>query len=361
VPTEAESRWRLLAAAGIPLLIFAAATGLRAASSPRLDYDEHIFLDVGANIVATGLPLRTYRTAGPQLFFDHTPLYVYAVAFVSAVGGPTSDLVRALSALAGFATVALVFAIGRSARGLVAGFIGATLVAVNAFFITYSWFVRMEVPLSFFLVLATWLLLRTRPVLAGLSIALAVLLKEIALAFWLVAAIYQLRRTGWRDALRVAAPAAVAFLAWLAYAAWLDAGALGGALRRWLGSAAGGDTDPRLRVSATAWTRTILVRIVGWRDGLALAVAVVIAVIRRSAIPAIAAVPIGYVVIAVASSYVIRLKEPRYLIAIVPMTALIVALIVDWDELVADIVGRIRGRAADAGTEAEQADRATSA
>jgi hypothetical protein len=45
----------------------------------------------------------------------------------------------------------------------------------------------------------------------------------------------------------------------------------------------------------------------------------------------------------------------------VPMTALIVALIVDWDELVADIVGRIRGRAADAGTEAEQADRATSA
>src|SRR4029079_4515508 len=90
------------------------------------------------------------------------------------------------------------------------------------------------------------------PVLAGLSIALAVLLKEIALAFWLVAAIYQLRRTGWRDALRVAAPAAIAFLAWLAYAAWLDAGALGGALRRWLGSAAGGDTDPRLRVSATA-------------------------------------------------------------------------------------------------------------
>ena len=358
--TVAEPRWRLLVAAGIPLLIFAAATGLRAASSPRLDYDEHIFLDVGSNIVASGLPLRTYRTAGPQLFFDHTPLYVYVVALVTAVGGPTSDLARALSALAGFATVGMVFAIGRSARGMVAGFVGATLVAVNTFFITYSWFVRMEVPLSFFLVLATWLLLRKRPLLAGLSVALAVLLKEIALAFWLVAAIYQLRRTGWRDALRVAVPAAVAFLAWLAYAAWLDASAIGGALRRWQGSAAGGDTDPRLRVPATTWTRSILVLIIGWRNGLALAVAVVIALVRRPAIPAIAAVPIGYVMLAVASSYVIRLKEPRYLIAIVPMIALTVALIVDWDGLVADILVRIRGRTAGTVDEAGQADRATS-
>jgi len=86
-----------------------------------------------------------------------------------------------------------------------------------------------------------------------------------------------------------------------------------------------------------------------------------IALLRRSAIPAIAAVPIGYVVVAVVSSYVIRLKEPRYLIAIVPMTALIVALIVDWDGLVADLLGRIRGRAAGAGDEAGPADRPTNA
>jgi hypothetical protein len=44
-------------------------------------------------------------------------------------------------------------------------------------------------------------------------------------------------------------------------------------------------------------------------------------------------VPIAYVVLAIASSFVIRLKEPRYLIAIVPMIAVSIALLVDWDEV----------------------------
>jgi hypothetical protein len=53
----------------------------------------------------------------------------------------------------------------------------------------------------------------------------------------------------------------------------------------------------------------------------------------RRRVPPIAIVPIAYVVLAVASSFVIRLKEPRYLIAIVPMIALSIALLVDWDDV----------------------------
>ena len=52
---------------------------VRIASRPKLDFDEHIFLDVGRHLVDTGLPLRAYaEPGGPVLFFDHTPLYVYS-------------------------------------------------------------------------------------------------------------------------------------------------------------------------------------------------------------------------------------------------------------------------------------------
>ena len=51
--------------------------------------------------------------------------------------------------------------------------------------------------------------------------------------------------------------------------------------------------------------------------------------IRRGPVPPIVLVPIAYVVVATAASFVIRLKEPRFVIAIVPMIALSVALLVD--------------------------------
>ena len=75
--------------------------------------------------------------------------------------------------------------------------------------------------------------------------------------------------------------------------------------------------------------------------------------VRRATIPPIAIVPIAYVVLAIASSYVIKLKEPRYLIAVVPMAALIVALIVDWTRLAEQMRGRIGlARAANSADEA---------
>jgi hypothetical protein len=42
-------------------------------------------------------------------------------------------------------------------------------------------------------------------------------------------------------------------------------------------------------------------------------------------------VPVAYVIIAVAASFAIRLKEPRFLIAVIPMSAVAIALLVDWD------------------------------
>ena len=129
---------------------------VRIASRPKLNFDEHIFLDVGRHLVDTGLPLRAYAEPGrPTLFFDHTPLYVYFVALVTALGGPTGThppvdhaRLRAADRPARLPSSASSFVASRSAL------VGSMLVAVNPFFVTYSWFVRMEVPMCFFLVLA---------------------------------------------------------------------------------------------------------------------------------------------------------------------------------------------------------------
>src|SRR6187397_407932 len=110
---------RVAIAALIPALTFLAFAAVRVASQPRLNFDERIFLDVGRHIVDTGLPLRAYAQPGaPRLFFDHTPLYVYFVAVVTAVGGPTAVILRAVTLLFGLLTVLLTFRIGFEIRGL---------------------------------------------------------------------------------------------------------------------------------------------------------------------------------------------------------------------------------------------------
>jgi 4-amino-4-deoxy-L-arabinose transferase-like glycosyltransferase len=327
---------RLVLGAGIPLLILAALAAVRIASRPALDMDEHIFLDVGQQIVTTGLPWRTYRSDAPHLFFDHTPLYVYLAAGVTAIGGPTGVILRAFSLVAAALSVVLVFRIGLEARGPVAGFVGAVILAATPFFATYAWFVRMEEPLCLCMVLAVWLLGRGRIGLAGLAIAAAVMLKELALAFWLVAAVWVLWRRGLRQALVVALPTPIALAAWFAYAFGIGRDGLLYALGRWGRSAAGSDPDnARFLIGPLRWTRILAIHVVGPVLGAAtLVAAVIVARARgRTGAPAIAAIPLAYVVIAVAASYAMSLKEPRFVIGVVPMLALSVALLVDWDRL----------------------------
>lgn len=339
-PTHHADHRRVAIAALIPAVTFLGVSAIRIVRQPKLDFDEHIFLDVARHIVDTGLPLRAYpvTTAPPQLFFDHTPLYPYFVALLTAIGGPTDVIVRSTTLVFGLLTVLLIFRIGLELRGPVSAFVGSMLMALSHFFITYSWFVRMEVPLCFFLVLALYLLIHERLLLAGLAIATAVMLKEIALAFWLVVVVYVLVRRGRRAAAVVALPTPIVLGAWLAYAADIGLARLLETMGRWLGSAAGSTIrDHRLHVSLAAWVNAIIERVIGpvmiFASG---AAAALVAVLRRPA-PPIVLVPIAYILVATASSFLIRLKEPRFLVGIVPMIALSVALLVDWDEVWAHV------------------------
>ena len=343
--TRTGDQRRVALAALIPVVLFLGNVAIRVVRQPKLNFDEHIFLDVGRHIVDTGLPLRAYAVPGsPTLFFDHTPLYVYLVAVVTAIGGPADVILRSMSLVFGLLTVILVFRIGLELRGLASALIGSLLLAVNPFFVTFSWFVRMEVPLCFFLVLALYLLIHERLLLAGLAIATAVMLKEIALAFWLVAVVYVLIRRGGRAAAIVAIPTPIVFGAWLVYAADIGLSRLLETMDRWFGSAAGSTIkDKRLHVGLRTWVNDILEEIVGPVMIFATGATAALGLVGRKSAPRIVLVPIAYVVVAVAASFLIRLKEPRFLIAIVPMIALTIALLIGWD----DIWARIRGHERD--------------
>src|SRR5215218_2376443 len=86
----------------VPLVVLLAGAAIRIAQRPITDLDERIFLSVGRNIVERGLPIDSYgRPGAPYLFFDHTPLYVYFVALVTAIGSNTILIVRAASLVFG--------------------------------------------------------------------------------------------------------------------------------------------------------------------------------------------------------------------------------------------------------------------
>jgi 4-amino-4-deoxy-L-arabinose transferase-like glycosyltransferase len=275
------------------------------------------------------------------LFFDHTPLYVYFVALLTAIGEPTVLIIRTATLVFGVLTILMVFRVGLVVRGLGSALVGSMLVALNPFFVTHSWFIRMEVPLCFFLVLALYLVIKERWLLAGLSIAVAVMLKEIALAFWLVAVAYVLVRRGPRAAAVVAVPTLVAFFAWLAYAASIGLDQLLATMGRWLGSAAGMPiSDPRLHIGPLRWTGMLIGTVIGPVLIFASGAAVALASVSRKPVVPIVVVPLAYVAVAVVASYLIRLKEPRFVIAIIPMLALAIALVIDWGGIWADVRGR---------------------
>jgi 4-amino-4-deoxy-L-arabinose transferase-like glycosyltransferase len=302
------------------------------------DYDERIFLDVGSRIFQTGVPIRSYGLLHPAPFFDHTPLYAYFVALLTSFGGDAHRILtlgRGTSLLCGLGTVILVFLMASQLRGAASGFVAALLVASNPLFSSLSWFLRMEVPLCFLLVLALYALLHERFLAAGLAIAGAVLLKEIALAFWLVAITFVLIRYGWRRAFIVGVTSLVALASWLAYAWLLSETQLVATMNRWFNSSIreSQSADPRLRVSGLTWLKTIAVDVLSLPMLVAAAASLSLALKRRQRLLPLAWIPLAYVVLAIGSSFVIRLKEPRYLIAVIPMTALLVGLLVDWGRL----------------------------
>lgn len=310
-------------------------------------YDESIYLDVARNIRKSGLPLRSVGLDG-RYHFDHLPLYVYLLSGMTALFGQNTFLVRLVTMLAGAGAVTMTGIIGLRAKDTAAGFVAALLLALNSFFATYAYFIREEVFFAFFVLLAAYCLLRLGQtqenrwlLAAALSIGVAFLLKEIALAFLAAAALYvffflhtTVKWPDWRGritaVLVLSLPALTGLAAWLFWANAIDATQLQVTLDRWLGT---GDTpiiDPRIGLAARAWLETFLQHVFGWELVLLLGFTLLYALVRRRKPPQIAALFLIYLGVALGASFVMNLKETRHLMALIPSVCLIIGLLLPW-------------------------------
>jgi 4-amino-4-deoxy-L-arabinose transferase-like glycosyltransferase len=337
-----QTHWLLL----LPFITYLVFQAVLIYSVQIAQYDESIYLDVARNIRRTGLPLRSFGADG-FLLLDQTPLYPYMLGGLTLVLGDNILLLRLVTVLSGLGSIVILYNIGRHGRGPVAGLAGAMLLAVNPFFILYSFFIRMELFFCFFLLLATYLLLHwektKRPAFiygAGFAIAIATLFKLVAVFYCLATVLYILWRSqGWRQqishALWLAGPTAIGLFLWLSMTL-LEPERLQLRLARWFGAVGGSSpiVDPRMNVAVWPWLRSLGADVIGWGTVvLTAAVLLKFLVNRRRSWQPIAWLSVGYLLIVLLTSSIMQLKEQRHVIGLIPMTAVAIALMLDWDDL----------------------------
>ncbi|MCU0507115.1 MAG: glycosyltransferase family 39 protein [Anaerolineae bacterium] len=308
------------------------------------EYDEAVLLDAARNIQRVGLPLRSVGTGGAPLL-EHTPAYAFLLSLYAPKPGDGLFLARGVTALAGLLCVLLSYAIAAALAGRRAGLLAAAFVALNAFLAVYAYFVRMETFMAAGILAAFYLLVRRRPLTlghclgAGIALAAATLFKEFALVAVVPAAVFaaltggKAIRSRAAAAMAVAAPPLLALLAWGVWASALWPTQFRAAMERWLHSAAGGPvTDPRAFTSTPEWLGQLGADLFGPGLVIGLAVAVVWLVRRRGRVDGREALLWGYLALALGLSLAVRLREPRHLIALAPVAAILsgVALAGMW-------------------------------
>ena len=300
------------------------------------EYDEAIFLDVARNIQRMGLPLRSIGANG-VFFFDHTPLYPYMLSLYAQHTDTGLFLARAVTVLAALAAIALTYRFGARFDGPRPGLLAALLLAINPFFATYAFFVRMEIFMLLALLVGFYALLvgleekRNALLLAsGISLAVAVLFKEFALVGTVVAtafAFWQWRRTpkqGMIAALIVGMPSLLALAGWAVWSWELSPATFAATMNRWGNSATssiGG--EPRIGLTWIAWLAQVGSRLLG--PGLALGLLIALGqwVVRRGRTEPYLGLLWAYTLGAIGLSFLTSLKEPRHLIAVLPAAALL--------------------------------------
>ena len=313
-----------------------------------LEYDEAVFMDVARNIQRLGLPFRSLGEQG-QPAFEHTPLYLYVLSLYARPSEIGIFGARLVTLAFGLGSVWLTFEIGRSMHDSLAGFIAALLLAINAFFALHTFFVRMEVPMVFAMLAGLYLLLasehgrRTGLILAaGVMLAIATLFKEIAVLFTGWCAVYVIldcrrhRRVFVLPFIALIMPSVLAVALWANWAWRLSPIAFTAALRRWMNSMAAVNLyDPRAAVGAGQWVQQLAFDLLGVALVISLAISLVVTLRQRKGRPNPAQVLLwGYLLSALAISFLVRLKELRHLIGILPIAAVIIGTSINWAGLI---------------------------
>jgi hypothetical protein len=161
----------------IALLILGVLARVPPIAANRFHPDEALYSDwalrilSGQDTMLSGVPV------------DKPPLFLYILALAFGLFGPTEAAARLPSLLAGTASIALAYGLGRRLYGTAAGLVAATLMAASPFNVLFSATAFTD-PLMVALVLAScWAVADGRPGLAGVFLGLAEATKQQALFF----------------------------------------------------------------------------------------------------------------------------------------------------------------------------------
>lgn len=310
------------------------------------DYDEAVFLDVARNVQRVGLPLRSVGTEG-QLYFIHTPLYIYLVTATVSLVGDSPFGVRLMTMLFAIASIIFTYLTVRQRQTAVSGFIAALLLALNTFVAIYAHFITMAVPMMFFVVLAIYWLAKVEDnpswhywFGAGIAAALAVMFKELALIFVVAAALYAFFfGATWQkrisQSIWIVLPTIVALAIWTWWGISLDQVQFQAGLNRWLHSASGANNAAGARaLQSFTWIKVLGSAV--FSGGMTILFFAAIAayfIWFRRRLPQVVWLLFLYLGIAIGASFLISLKEPRHVISLVPVIAMIIGMMVAWESV----------------------------
>ena len=310
------------------------------------DYDEAVFLNIVRNIQRIGMPMRSIGLNG-VFYFDHTPLYPYLVAASVSLVGDSPNWARLVTTQFAIATIILTYLTVRREQTAVSSFVAALLLALNTFIAIYAYFLTMAVPMMFFILLAIYWLSKDggNPSWrywfgAGIAAALAVMLKELALIFIFAAMIYAfVFGRNWKERIThplwLSLPTAVSLAMWAWWGMSLGQPQFQSALMRWVNSASGANNAAGARALETlSWVQALGNTVFSW-GMLALFIMVIPAyfIWFRRKLPQITWLLFLYLGIATALSFFISLKEPRHVIALIPMMAMIIGIMIPWESV----------------------------
>ncbi|MBE2223453.1 MAG: glycosyltransferase family 39 protein [Anaerolineae bacterium] len=309
------------------------------------DYDEAVFLDVARNIHRVGLPLRSISPEG-RLYFIHTPLYLYLVSASVYLFGESLLWTRMVTMMFAIGSIVLTYLIVRREQTAVSSFVAGLLLALNTFFAIYSYFLTMEVPMMFFILMAIYLLSRegSRPFWqyfgAGIAVALAIMLKELALVFLGVTALYVfVFGRNWQERILQSVwfvlPTIIATIMWVLWGINLDKSKFWAGTSSWLGFVHGANNVAGTRnLQMLPWLNMLGNNFYSW-GMIILFVASIFAyfIWFRRKLPQIFWLLLLYFGFATGISFFISIKEPRHIIALIPVVAMMIGMLVDWDSV----------------------------
>ena len=146
-------------------------------------WDEAIYAECAKEMLATGDYLTPYWNQ--EEFLQKPPLTIWATALLFSIFGVNEVAARSISALSGVACIALIFLIGRMFLSEGLALIAGLILLVTPHFNFYARQGGMDVPLTFFILLALYAFIKAGKdprwqMLVGAAAGFAVLTKGVA-------------------------------------------------------------------------------------------------------------------------------------------------------------------------------------